>query len=726
MPEIGASLREARTRAKLDIVDVEVATKIRADFSPRPRERGVGAAASERFRVPAHAYADYLDSHGAPGGRVQAPPRSTPPTSTRCRSARPGEGQGACGRSCISPAWIIGIVIVVACRAPSPTWARPGEGPRKSTTTAPPRARGPEARRSAPGAARGGRAAGADPPREGQAADPAPARLISLCSKNAKGKIVIPGQVLQGGANTRTFSSKNFPSPSAMAATRRCSSTARRSRIPRAPGRVLRDHPQERQGCPALGGAARDRVRTGTDTTDGVSARAGIVVTGTGGSAAAGYSTERPVARRAAGGARRGSSPTSASAATGARTWRRSCASSRPAHGPDRHQRRPGTHSGRPHDADVVGRFPGRQMVARCGLERIAGIVQPMRGPGPSWTRRPSARATQAGVVPTGRPDRSRSAPRRARWPARERRGADGGGAARAAARAAVRVARRGQETRSSSRARERTVTGSARSACSASRVGDRRDAARGRARDRRLRPARGDDVPAPGRDRGLDASQPEAAVTYNALLDLIRVRHAETLYRPTARHRRAGHRRCSGARRAHPRARPSRARRAARGAPDRAPGSSGLRRGGVVSYSNEAKSSCWRGPGADRARHGAVSPEVASALADARSIASAPTWGECHPDRRTAARPTSGRTVRLGCRARTTDPPGQPLRRALCSVTVALPAARASWAWTDGVPGEGSSLSLPHRNQAGAPRGQVFLCHTAIRCGKERLDPTP
>src|SRR6478609_6125430 len=32
MPEIGASLREARTRAKLDIVDVEAATKIRAKY----------------------------------------------------------------------------------------------------------------------------------------------------------------------------------------------------------------------------------------------------------------------------------------------------------------------------------------------------------------------------------------------------------------------------------------------------------------------------------------------------------------------------------------------------------------------------------------------------------------------------------------------------------------------------------------------------------------------
>ena len=32
MPEIGASLREARLRAKLDIVDVESATKIRAKY----------------------------------------------------------------------------------------------------------------------------------------------------------------------------------------------------------------------------------------------------------------------------------------------------------------------------------------------------------------------------------------------------------------------------------------------------------------------------------------------------------------------------------------------------------------------------------------------------------------------------------------------------------------------------------------------------------------------
>jgi len=37
-----------------------------------------------------------------------------------------------------------------------------------------------------------------------------PQSAIFVCLENAKGKIVIPGQILQGGENTRTFSSKRF------------------------------------------------------------------------------------------------------------------------------------------------------------------------------------------------------------------------------------------------------------------------------------------------------------------------------------------------------------------------------------------------------------------------------------------------------------------------------------------------------------------------------------
>ena len=110
---------------------------------------------------------------------------------------------------------------------------------------------------------------------------------------------------------------------------------------------------------------------------------------------------------------------------------------------------------------------------------------------------------------PRGRPCSSPSAPRPG-WSCRPRTGAAAHdrGAAGAAARAAADVGgRRSRPRRCAPRSRGATVLSAADAApVRDPRVGDRRDPARGRARGRRARAARGHDLPETRRGRGRDA----------------------------------------------------------------------------------------------------------------------------------------------------------------------------------------------------------------------------
>ena len=65
MPEIGASLREARLRAKLDIIDVEAATKIRAKYLRALENEEWGLLPGPAFvKSFLRTYADYLGLDG--------------------------------------------------------------------------------------------------------------------------------------------------------------------------------------------------------------------------------------------------------------------------------------------------------------------------------------------------------------------------------------------------------------------------------------------------------------------------------------------------------------------------------------------------------------------------------------------------------------------------------------------------------------------------------------
>src|SRR3954462_13399300 len=114
MPEIGASLREARLRAKVDITDVEAATKIRAKYLRALENEEWGLLPGPAFvKSFLRTYADYL---GLDGKLLvdEYKLRHERPSDIDQMPIAPNLGRRrAPGRiSRVSPAWIIGVVII--------------------------------------------------------------------------------------------------------------------------------------------------------------------------------------------------------------------------------------------------------------------------------------------------------------------------------------------------------------------------------------------------------------------------------------------------------------------------------------------------------------------------------------------------------------------------------------------------------------------------------------
>jgi hypothetical protein len=215
MAEIGAALREARLRAKLNIVDVEAATKIRAKYlralENEEWELLPGPAFVKSFL---RTYADYLGldgkllvdeyklRHERPSDLDQMP------IGGGFGGRRPGRAGRAVSR--ISPAWIIGIVIVAllglfAYLGASGNNEDTASTPTTSTQSAAQKRAAAKRKAVAAAAARRARIR-----RQKVKLQIQPTAAVYVCLENAKGKLVIPGQVLQGGSNTRVFSSKRF------------------------------------------------------------------------------------------------------------------------------------------------------------------------------------------------------------------------------------------------------------------------------------------------------------------------------------------------------------------------------------------------------------------------------------------------------------------------------------------------------------------------------------
>ena len=287
--------------------------------------------------------------------------------------------------------------------------------------------------------------------------------------------------------------------------------------------------------------------------------------------------------------------------------------------GPDRHLRRARADRRRP---DRGGRRPLRRPRAgarrgdggedRRDPARFRAALQLRRGGG-------ARGEPQAGDGPRGR-DRARPGRHRARA-GRPGRRARGRRAARPAARAAADVAggaRDRADAGACSRGRRRCAA--TRCGCSAS-PSPRSPRACARSRREGVDLARGGDhhLPAPRRDRDRRALPRRGAATADAVrAGLARAPRAPSVQPRRRDDRRAGRRSCSPGTGS---AWPSRAAAACwrRGSPN-VPGASDYFAGGVVAYSNEAKAELL-GVDPDLIEaHGAVSPEVAEAMAHRRA----------------------------------------------------------------------------------------------------------
>ena len=243
-----------------------------------------------------------------------------------------------------------------------------------------------------------------------------------------------------------------------------------------------------------------------------VSVRAGIVVTGTEVLTGRVQRPQRPVAGRAA--ARAGGGPRvhDDRRATAPRTWRRRCGSW-PSRGMDlvAHQRRAGADRGRPHGRGG-GTVPGPRDGARRGAR---GAHRGDRAAAAETLAEPRQEAIREGnrkqaTVPDGATvlEPVGTAPGLVVPPRERGERPDGRRAARARRASCSRCGAQAVETEALRAALQGATVYRAADAAAVRdpRVGDRRDAARGRARGRRARAPGDHDVPETRRDRGRDA----------------------------------------------------------------------------------------------------------------------------------------------------------------------------------------------------------------------------
>lgn len=200
---IGATLREARTRRKLDLVEVEAAIKIRVRYLQAIENEEWGAlpgSAYARGFVRTYAYYlgldgerladDYARSAAPSGERV---PRRVEPVPSGARRSGSGPRTGIVAAAvCLA---LIAIVVAIALagggdESPSAPSSAVGGG-------------GGDAKRQ-------GRADGDARPRSGVALSLAATGEVWVCLLDAGGRPLVAGQILEEGAEAGPFHSTGY------------------------------------------------------------------------------------------------------------------------------------------------------------------------------------------------------------------------------------------------------------------------------------------------------------------------------------------------------------------------------------------------------------------------------------------------------------------------------------------------------------------------------------
>jgi cytoskeletal protein RodZ len=215
MPEIGATLREARMRARIDVSEIEAQTKIRAKYLRALENEEWSLLPGPTFVksfLRTYAQALGLDSkalveeyrlhHERPSEGALEPIVSTPQSA---RGRPTGRAGGGPSRGYIAAVGIVGAVIVLLI-----VLLLAGGGSPKTTSSA---ARHATPSRHHAGSSHhatraGGRASA--PPSSIVALSLKPTAVIYVCLLGDNGRKLIPGLELQPGESTQTFHARRF------------------------------------------------------------------------------------------------------------------------------------------------------------------------------------------------------------------------------------------------------------------------------------------------------------------------------------------------------------------------------------------------------------------------------------------------------------------------------------------------------------------------------------
>jgi cytoskeleton protein RodZ len=223
MPEIGPTLREARMRAKIDIADVELATKIRARYLRAIENEEWSILPGETFaRSFIRTYAEYLGLDGkllleefrrrherpsdldltpiAPLGAGRRGPRAS---GRGPRPPRPPLGRGA-----FVAVAVVGVLVLLLVIGLLGGNGKEAPGPTSASTAA--KSAAAKARAARVAAARRRAAARRAANASRVALEIRPTAQVWVCLQDAKQKKLISGVVLDPSGKRQRFTSKSF------------------------------------------------------------------------------------------------------------------------------------------------------------------------------------------------------------------------------------------------------------------------------------------------------------------------------------------------------------------------------------------------------------------------------------------------------------------------------------------------------------------------------------
>ena len=209
MAEVGATLREARMRAKIDITDVELATKIRAKYLRALENEEWGSLPGPTYvKSFLRTYADYL---GLDGRLLieEYKRRNESPSEAELPPIRPGRerergGRGGRGGPAVSPRVVVGGLVVLALLGALYGLGAWGSGGNSSSPA--PSTRGPAAARGHHARHR---------PRAAPRARTVrlqllPSAPVYVCLADGAGRTLIPGRTLNPGQPSPVFTRSRF------------------------------------------------------------------------------------------------------------------------------------------------------------------------------------------------------------------------------------------------------------------------------------------------------------------------------------------------------------------------------------------------------------------------------------------------------------------------------------------------------------------------------------